>query len=256
MKYIVWAILSGIIAITSATAASISTYPMRIELEEGNKIASLTVFNSGDKSVNIQVRAVKWWQDKKNGNEQTEDTKELIYFPRIFSIPARGQQVVRVGYKGKVGAREKSFRLLVRELPVDKPGQFGARFAVEISSPAFIYPKGAIQPTKPELKGIEVLDGVLVARIENHGSRYYSMQTLKISGSKAGANVFSKKITGWYVLAGISKPFALRVSHNDCMQVDQIHLIAHTKSDQSEAYFPVFAALCGGIATARVTAAQ
>jgi len=232
---------------TSAMAASISTYPMRVELEEGSGIASVRVINTGDSEANIQVRAMAWTQDKLSGKRQVEDTKELIFFPKIFTVPGNSQQLVRVGYQKKVGDKEKSFRLFIRELPVSKPGQTGARFAVEISMPAFIYPKGAVQPTKPVLQGIEVVDGVLMARLNNPAARYYSMHKLEIRGSKAGKEVHSSEISGWYVLAGVSKLFALKVSREDCLKMDSVHLTAYTKDDHSEAQFAVNSDLCSEI---------
>ncbi|PJA32486.1 MAG: hypothetical protein CO187_03695 [Zetaproteobacteria bacterium CG_4_9_14_3_um_filter_53_7] len=247
MKKIIIATIAGTMLATSAMAASISTYPMRVELEEGSGIGELTVFNAGDKPANIQVRAMAWSQDAKTGAEDMQETRELIFFPKIFSVPAKGQQVIRVGYQQKVGDKEKSFRVFVRELPVDEPGQTGARFAVQISSPAFIYPKGAVQPTKPTVDGIEVAEGKLMARVSNSGARYYSMNKLEINGSKGGKEVYKGEVAGWYVLAGVSKLFPLNVSRVDCQKMDSVHLIAHTQTDKNEVNFPVDAALCGKI---------
>lgn len=253
MKKIIVATIASIMLATSAMAASISTYPMRIELEEGANIGNVTVFNSGDKPANIQVRAMAWSQDPQSGESKLEETKELIFFPKIFSIAGKGQQVVRVGYQQKLDGKEKSFRLFVRELPVDEPGQTGARFALQISSPAFIYPKGAQQPTKPEIKGIEIADGKLMARVENHGNRYYSMSKLEISGSKGGKEVYQSEVAGWYVLAGVSKLFELKIGREDCLKMDSIRLTAQTQSDQSVASFPINPAMCAKFGEAVAT---
>lgn len=241
---------------SSALASSISTFPMRVELEEGTSVGNLTVMNGDDKPVNVQVRAMKWTQDEKTGAEHQEETKELVFFPKIFTIPAKGEMVIRVGYQGAVGDHEKSYRLLVRELPVDEEGQTGARFAMQISSPAFIYAKGAVQLTKPQVQGIEVSDGVLMARVTNDSPRYYSMHKLILSGSKGGKEVYSGEVAGWYVLSGVSKLFPLKISRKDCMKMDSLHLTAHTKDDKSEASFPVDAALCGKIADSDKAAKQ
>lgn len=241
---------------SSALASAISTFPMRVELEEGNSVGTLTVMNGDDKPVNIQARAVKWTQDEKTGAEQQEETKELVFFPKIFTIPAKGEMVIRVGYQGEVGDHEKSYRLLVRELPVDEAGQTGARFAMQISSPAFIYAKGAVQLTRPDVKGIEISDGVLMARVANDSARYYSMHKLVLSGSKDGKEVYSGEVAGWYVLSGVSKLFTLKISRDDCMKMDSLHLTAHTKDDKSEATFPVNAALCSKITASDKAAKQ
>ncbi len=238
-------ILSG-----AAAAGPFEITPMRLELESGGDIGNVTVINTGDSAMNMQVKAMAWAQDQASGADQLSDTKELIFFPKIFKIPAKGKQVVRVGYQGKVEGNEKSFRLFVRELPVDKPGVTGARFVVQISMPAFIYPKGAQKPVKPVLAGIEVKDGKLVLRAKNSQQRYYSLNKIDISGKAAGKEVYQSEVGGWYVLAGASRLFPLNISRKDCLKMDTIDLTGHVllsqdkQGETSQVSYPVSRQLC------------
>jgi len=242
----------------SAMAEPFQITPMRLHLEAGGDTGNITVFNSGDSAMNMQVKAMAWAQDKTTGADQLSATKELIFFPKIFSIPAKGKQVVRVGYQGNVEGNEKSYRLFVRELPVDKPGVTGARFVVQISMPAFVYPKGVQQPLQPTISAVEVHDGNMVLRATNNKQRYYSMNKIEISGKAAGKEVYKAEVGGWYVLAGASRLFPLNISKADCLKMDTIALTGHVLLDQdkqggeSHAEFPIAASLCQQVSAKNV----
>jgi len=239
----------------SVMAEPFQVTPMRLELEAGGDIGNVTIFNSGDSAMNMQVSAMAWAQDKQSGDDQLVDTKALVFFPKIFSVPAKGKQVIRVGYQGKVEGNEKSFRLFIRELPVDKPGVTGARFVVQISMPAFIYPKGVKQPMQASMHGIEVHNGKLELRADNPGKRYYSLNKIEMTGKHGTNAVYHAEVGGWYVLAGASRLFPLKISQEDCLKMDTLEITSHVLIDQgkegdtSQATFPVTQAMCQAIGT-------
>jgi len=220
---------------------------MRLKIEAGAKISSITIFNKNDQAANMQVRAMRWNQDNEAGGDNMEETKELIFFPKIFSLPAHGQKVIRVGYQGKTLSKELAFRLFIRELPVDEPGRMGMKFAVRMSMPVFIRPKGAIKPGLPSVTGIEIHEGKLAVRVQNRGAVYFMMNGIDATGSKAGKEVYSGKGNGWYVLAGASKLFKLDISRSDCNRMDMLKLVANSRAGKGEASFPVDHGLCAGI---------
>jgi len=247
-------ICAGLTLIQSmAIAEPFQVTPMRLELEAGGNFGNITVYNSGESSMDMQVKAMTWSQSGSNGDDQLQPTKKLTFFPKIFSIPAKGKQVIRVGYQGKVEGNEKSFRLFIRELPVDITGQTGARFVVQISMPAFIYSKGVAQPKKPLITGIEVDNGKLVARAKNPNQRYYSMNKIEILGKKGNEQVYDTEVGGWYVLAGASRIFPLGISQKDCLKMDTIELTGHAllgqdhPGESTHVTFPVNQAMCNKI---------
>lgn len=238
--------VASAITSTIASAGTFNVYPMRLELEADAKIGSVTVVNDNDTAANMQVRAMTWAQGE-NGKDSMHASDELTFFPKIFTIPPQGQKVVRVGYQGKVLAKEIAFRLFIRELPVEKAGKMGMKMAVQISMPVFIRPLGANKIPLPEVRGISILDGKLVGWLENTGNRHLMAKKLDVKGSKAGKETYSGKAQGWYVLAGVKKAFKLGLSRKDCLNMDSIQLSVPTADSKSEASFPVQSALCDGI---------
>ena len=236
-----------------AAASPFQVTPMRLELESGSNIGSVTVFNSGDKPLDVQVKAQTWSQDSQTGVDMLEPTKELIFFPKIFKVPAHGSKDVRVGYQGDVEGHERSYRLFVRELPVKKPGLSGAQFVLQISMPVFIYPKGAQKPRTPDMQGIQVHDGKLMLKAVNKSPRYYSLNKIELQGKKDGKQVFRDEKAGWYVLSGSQRLFPLGITKSQCLNIDTVQLTGHVllaqskEGDVSQAALPVTPELCNRI---------
>ncbi len=233
-----------------AAASPFQVTPMRLELESGSNIGSVTVFNSGDEALDVQVKAAAWSQDSQTGADVLEPTKELIFFPKIFKVPAHGSQDVRVGYQGEVKGHERSYRLFIRELPVKKPGLSGAQFVLQISMPVFIYPKGSEKPRTPDMRGVQVHDGQLMLEAVNESSRYYSLNKIEVIGKHDGKEVLSDEKSGWYVLSGSKRLFPLGIDQAQCLKMDALQLTGHVllaqseEGDTSQVLFPLTSALC------------
>ncbi len=240
-------------------ASPFQVTPMRLELASGDHIGNVTVFNSGDKKLNIQVKAKAWSQDAKTGQDQLSTTKELVFFPKIFSIPAHGEKSIRVGYQGEVTGKERSYRLFIRELPIKKPGLSGAQFVLQISMPVFLYPVGSRKPRQPTMQGITVHDGILMLKAANPSPRYYSLNKIEVLGSHDDDTVFAHEQGGWYVLSGATRLFPLGIDQQQCFTINAVQLIGHVllaqneEGDTSHATFSVDPALCQQI-TAQKTA--
>ncbi|MBL4759943.1 MAG: molecular chaperone [Mariprofundaceae bacterium] len=238
-------------------ASPFQVTPMRLELESGSNIGNVTVYNSGDKTLNIQVKAKAWSQQEETGEDQLVKTDELVFFPKIFKIPAHGQKNIRVGFQGEVVDKERSYRLFIRELPVKKPGLSGAQFVLQISMPVFIYPAGSSKPRKPTMQGIEVHDGALVLKAVNPSARYYSLNKIEVVGSHEENTVFEHEQGGWYVLSGATRLFPLGIDQQQCLKADSLKLTGHVLLAQSEAgdtsqvQFPLTSALCKQIHRAK-----
>ncbi len=242
-KHTLLAILCCIAANNIAYAGSFNVYPTKLTLVAGAKIGSLTVVNDNDTPANMQVRAKDWTQDE-NGTGSMLSSDKLTVFPKIFKVPPHGKKVVRVGYQGKILSKELAFRVYIRELPVDEPGKMGMKMAVQISIPVFLRPANASQEPSPQLNGISVRNGKLVAWVKNPGIRYLMAKKIDVTGSKADKETYSGTANGWYVLAGINKAFKLKLSRKDCLKMDNIHLSVPTNTGKVDASFPVQKALC------------
>jgi len=236
-----------------AVASPFQVTPMRLELESGSTIGSVTIFNSADKPLDVQVKAKAWTQDDKTGADVLKPTKSLVFFPKIFKIPPHGKQNVRVGSQDEVKGHEQAYRLFIRELPVKKPNLSGAQFVLQISMPVFIYPVDSKKPRKPTMQSLKVYDGKLMLEAVNESPRYYSLNKIEILGMHANQEVLQAEQAGWYVLSGSKRLFPLPIDQEQCLKMDTIQLTGHVllaqseEGDTSKAEFPITSALCENI---------
>ncbi len=72
-------------------------------------------------------------------------------------------------------------------------------------------------------------DGRAAVRIDNTGNRHLVVQdiTFKATGADGG-EVFSKKISGWYVLAGASRVFGALVPRESCMNIKTMKVMVRS----------------------------
>ncbi len=62
--------------------------PARIFLDRDAKSSVITVVNDGDEKINLQGKAMEWSQDPE-GKDVYQETKDLVFFPRILMIDRR-----------------------------------------------------------------------------------------------------------------------------------------------------------------------
>ncbi len=165
-----------------AGAGEISVNPIRIELGAGQRTASLTVTNNGDKATVIQV-TVKQWQQP-GGEHVYEPTKEVIATPVLFRVAPRGQQLIRVGFPNPPSeiTTERSYRIYLTEVPEEKSGDAQIRFLLQLGVPMFVAP--AQPQDRLDWKVSRQADGKLQLSAENHGNRHVRIQGIRIEDSR------------------------------------------------------------------------
>jgi fimbrial chaperone protein len=128
----------GVLAAADEAAASaLSVAPIRLELSARSRTAVLTVRNQEDSPVVVQARPAAWSQPQ--GQEQLDDTHDLLVTPPIFTVPPNGQQVLRIALLREPDpARELDYRLVLSEVPqAAAPETTGLRVALRITLPVF-----------------------------------------------------------------------------------------------------------------------
>jgi fimbrial chaperone protein len=196
-------------------AASLRFVPMSILLDAAPRRAALTIMNTGDEKVTVQLQLMKWHQDGQ-GKDIYEPTKDLVFYPQIVSIAAGKEGTVRVGYDNAgTLSNEMAYRLFVQELPVRKPGEKIIRIALRVGIPVFIAPSEP-RPTIT-CEEARIVDGRFQATFRNGGNAHAMIQKISVTGIDAsGTEIFSKELAGWYVLPGVSRPFAVEVAPEEC----------------------------------------
>ena len=121
-------------------------------------------------------------------------------------------QRVRVGTTAAQGPLEKSYRILVEELPTGEVVPVANQVAVRtrIGIPVFI------EPTKTTRSGdigaIAIAKRTVSVTLRNTGTTYAMVDNVVIRGMSAPDQmVFESVVQGWYVLAGKSRTWQVHV---------------------------------------------
>jgi fimbrial chaperone protein len=207
-KSIVQAVCGLILLVTGAGAASAGSFqvnPVRATLSANQSISSLTVHNTGDEATVIQLELFSWSQQ--DGKDVYTPTREILATPPIFTIPANGSQVVRVGLRRKPDTqRELTYRLFLQEVPPPpKPGFQGLRVALRIGVPVFVLPTAAVQP-QLQWQAAHTPEGIKI-NVSNSGNVHVQIANIRLA-SPDSEPAATHQIAG-YVLPGQSRSWVL-----------------------------------------------
>lgn len=230
--------------VSPAQAAGVwRVIPIRLDLDQKSRSGSITLHNEGDAPVNLQMRAVQWMQDDQ-GKDQYEESAELVYFPKIVTIPPGESRVLRSGINIPATAQEKTFRLFIEELPAPQQNQGAAvAIAVRFGVPVFV------APLKPEMHGeIGKLtlksDGVDVP-VRNPGNVHFRIHALYLVGrDEAGAEVFRQKTDGWYLLSRADRLYSLPFPQAGCGETVSLEVQVNTDKGNFSTKEKLPAGLC------------
>jgi len=187
--------------------------PTRLDFDARARTGVLTLANDGKAPLNFQVRLVRWTQDA-DGKDVTEDSGDLIFFPRVTTVEAESKRILRVGLRGTtLEEKEKTYRLIVEELPpaTDKAvPKLEIQMRFQFSIPLFVAPANPLPAA--ELEDVSVSKGALRFRVRNIGN-----ETLLLSRmlAMAGEKVLQEG-SGWYLMPGVSREYALQIPEDAC----------------------------------------
>mgnify|MGYP000352878002 CR=1 FL=1 len=197
--FVVWA--------SVAKAASFGVSPVRVTLSETQQMDAITVRNDGIEPVSMQLEVLNWSQEA--GKDVLTPSRELLANPPIFTVPAGGSQLVRVGLRRAPDAqRELTYRVILQELPPPpNPDFMGTRMMMRISLPVFVSPE---VDAKPVLlwQAARTPQGALKISLTNNGNAHIQIANFKLSlpGSQ---QPWVTKESAEYVLPGQSRDWTL-----------------------------------------------
>lgn len=235
--------LLGFLIRPCAHAGSFSAVPVKLFMEKKTRSAVLKIVNTGDEKLTLQLSANLWHQDE-NGIDKVDPTNDIIFFPRIAQVAPGSAQVIRIGYEGPPpGAVEQTYRFYIEELPVAKPGEVAVKIAVRMGIPIFVKP--VVTTRLWTIERFDLTGGTLGARIRNGGNTHLIVSALKTTAlDDSGAEIFSRRMSGWYVLPGISKKHTLQISRDECLKARSIRLEAEVDGTTAETNLVVDKTMC------------
>jgi fimbrial chaperone protein len=221
--------LLGVLAAAgTAAAGNLSVAPVRVELGPAQSTAIITVRNLDDAAIVVQARPAAWSQH--DGEDRLEDTRELLVTPPLFTIAAKGQQVLRVALLRKPDpARELDYRLVLTEVPPPPGPDFkGLRLALRITLPAFVAPEAHAAPDITWRHSWRA-DGTLEIEAHNHGNAHIQIIDFDVQRDAQvpqtlhgdGRYLLPGSTARWQLNAGAGVPRAT-------------HLVLHGHSDAGD----------------------
>jgi fimbrial chaperone protein len=199
--------------------------PIRVDLGRDARSGAVTVFNESDDRLQLQMKAYEWTQDGE-GKDRYEETGDILFFPRIMIFDRKEERILRVGIKAPPGAKEKTYRLFLEEIPEPSRAQ-GASVSVAIRFGLPVFVKPGKEDPRGEIGPLSMSAGVVSARVENRGNVHFTIRTVLFSGKNArGEVIFTKEVPGWYLLAGASRTYSADVPPERCGELAGIDVEA------------------------------
>jgi fimbrial chaperone protein len=222
-------------------AADLQVAPISIQFTESEQSHGLWLTNSGTLPLRAQVRVQGWSQVEES--DKLEPSRDLVASPPVAEIPPGERQLVRiVRVERAPPGQERSYRLIVDELPSVGGPASGLKLLLRYSIPVFVTPgvRDATEIGQPSARletrirmgerGLE-----LVAR--NRGSSRVRISGLVHEDTEGHRTVLVPGLLG-YVLAGQKVRWPLPP---EAAKLPAGYLKARLNSDTNEQVLPLAA---------------
>jgi fimbrial chaperone protein len=188
-------------AAAPAAAVELQVYPVRFVLEPAAPTATMTIRNRGTDDAALQLTLYAWSQVA--GQDQLDPTRDVLANPALFLLKGGNDQLARFGLRVPVVAVERSYRVIVQEVPRQRASN-GLVTLLRMSIPIFVPPEKPVTGVEWRLRtgarGVELI-------VRNTGNVHVQIRGLKLTA--AGSPAVDKPLSV-YVLPGstVTFPFA------------------------------------------------
>jgi fimbrial chaperone protein len=226
------ALLLGALA-APAFAADLQISPIRITLDPQNPNAVMTLINRGDGDTLLQLSVMSWSQDA--SGEVLVPTREVLANPGVFLLKAGEQQVARFALRVAPDVKERSYRIVVQEVPRQRV-ENGLATVLRLMVPVFVptpNPNVAVEwSARQGPQGLEV-------QAHNIGNVHVQVKVVKLG---SGSTPVASKTVNLYVLPGATgtirmppgKPVAAGTMLQLSAESDQISFSTSVRVGASE----------------------
>lgn len=216
---IVWLLTIGILlAPGNGWAGSWRVIPIRLDFNKKTHSGVVSIANDDTVPLTVRVEADQWLQGDE-GKDRYIKSDDLIFFPQVLTVGPKEERVVRVGIKTPAIKTEKTYRLFISEDPsARKPQGTGVAIAIRFGVPIFVEPLQ--KEPQGEIQGLALEQGKAHFSVANTGNVHFRIKTVKATGFDTESRpLFSKDLSAWYVLAGVSRQYDLEIPQESCLQL-------------------------------------
>ncbi|HEY1076194.1 MAG TPA: molecular chaperone [Fontimonas sp.] len=192
-------------------AGGFSVSPTTLTFAADQTAEGLRLHNTGNRPINAQLRVFAWTQA--GDDDVLTPSKALVVSPPMATLAPGQQQFVRIIRTDATPvAAERSFRLLIDELPPPAPPAgapvSGLDFVVRFSVPVFVAAAGDA-PGETRWSLHERADGTMQLRGDNPSPRHVQLADLRILDASGGTLYEQPGLVG-YVLGGAQRGWLLK----------------------------------------------
>jgi fimbrial chaperone protein len=216
------------LATPSPACAQFTVTPVTVVFDKGAKTGVITVANDGSGKLHLQMKAFEWTQDQA-GKDRYVETDDILFFPKLMIVNSKEQRLLRVGLKTAPGSTEKTYRLFLQEIPEASQDLSGTQIQVAIRFGVPIFVKPEIQKLDARMEALALDKGELKVTVRNDGNIHFVIQSVLVKAYDAAqTELFSKELTGWYVLAGNERSYATPIPAEICGSAARLSVAVKT----------------------------
>jgi len=210
----------------AARAAEVQVSPVVVTLSPATRSAIIVVRNQGQATTRFELH-VRSWEQGPTGEMVLSATDGIAVYPPVLTVAPGEERNVRVGATSEFGPVERTFRLLMDEMPPPETPESGSqvRVVTRLSLPVFLAPaKGA---EKAILADLAVRGGKVSVRLLNEGTIHVLPTSVKLSGLDGGGkSLFEIDLPAWYVLAGGRRDYEATIPRDSCGSLQALEVSA------------------------------
>lgn len=191
-------------------AAGLQISPVSLTIPADKKADEVWLRNASTETVHAQIRVYRWTQAQ--GEDVLTPDNGVVASPPMVQVEPGQQQLVRlvrVGPAAAPAAIERTYRLLIDELPIKKVNsKAGLDFVFRYSVPVFIAGTG---PAKPQLEwSMQQASGHAWLTVKNSGNSHSQLAELAFT-PPSGKTIMAASGLAGYVLPGQYRRLQLAV---------------------------------------------
>ncbi len=190
----------------AAQAANLQISPVSVSFRATQGAAGISLQNFGDQPLHGQVRVFVW--DQKDGEDVLVPATDLVASPPIMEVAPKSSQVVRLVRRNAQAAPvERTYRILIDEIPRGDGAASGVAIRLQYSVPVFVLPLD--DSAAPRLAwSVLQKNGAWYLRVRNDGDLHAQLGATTLR-TAAGKDIqLSKGLLG-YALPGRSREWRL-----------------------------------------------
>lgn len=197
------ALILGLLCLSGgvASAGGLQISPVSLEIPTNAKAGEVWLRNAGTDVVHAQVRVYRWSQDK--GEDVLTPDNGMVASPPMVQVAPGQQQLVRLVRIGAMAAPtsgERTYRLLIDELPIKKPGsRVGLDFVFRYSIPVFV--AGTTPPKLVLDWSLHEVGKKVWLEVRNNSTSHAQLANIAFTPTGGKATMVFRGLAG-YALAG------------------------------------------------------